>query len=460
MPNVSRKRTHRRKEGNTQARTRLRRSGAPYSSRHRSLPGEGCCGVSSSAAAPAAAGRGAPGSGRSPGTPHLHTAPLQAPLVPLARAGSDREGGTVDLQTSCRHRSPKFSPPPLPLIPDTSDSESPPATRKGTERRRAPSTRAALPLPPSGGAGPPSRRPPGRRAPGAGGGPPALSPQRQAGARPAERGAARPNRPRPTAAPGQPPPAPPERATPPPGRAPRCPPASAASRSPLGAGEGRGEERGLTWQSCLQYSVAACTAGSALSRSPVSSSSSRSRRRRSSSRSPPGLPLSCSASSSAIFAPRSVAYAAPPLSASASRPPSSLGSASRDYTMPRSGEGSRAGEDGRGGARAHSPSPAAQGSAGEGREREGGARASARHVTPRHAPSNGRVATWRRCPPSLRPVLAANGGGGGLGASLEPRRRRWRARGLGVRGLLPPGQLLLRGFEWGPSFLLCQVERS
>lgn len=457
MPNVSRKRTHRRKEGNTQARTRLRRSGAPYSSRHRSLPGEGCCGVSSSAAAPAAAGRGAPGSGRSPGTPHLHTAPLQAPLVPLARAGSDREGGTVDLQTSCRHRSPKFSPPPLPLIPDTSDSESPPATRKGTERRRAPSTRAALPLPPSGGAGPPSRRPPGRRgagaqgtggggrrgggvrppppgtkgpglsravernkgawrprdagrppgrregggrgaragraAPGAGGGPPALSPQRQAGARPAERGAARPNRPRPTAAPGQPPPAPPERATPPPGRAPRCPPASAASRSPLGAGEGRGEERGLTWQSCLQYSVAACTAGSALSRSPVSSSSSRSRRRRSSSRSPPGLPLSCSASSSAIFAPRSVAYAAPPLSASASRPPSSLGSASRDYTMPRSGEGSRAGEDGRGGARAHSPSPAAQGSAGEGREREGGARASARHVTPRHAPSNGRVAT-------------------------------------------------------------------
>lgn len=167
MPNVSRKRTHRRKEGNTQARTRLRRSGAPYSSRHRSLPGEGCCGVSSSAAAPAAAGRGAPGSGRSPGTPHLHTAPLQAPLVPLARAGSDREGGTVDLQTSCRHRSPKFSPPPLPLIPDTSDSESPPATRKGTERRRAPSTRAALPLPPSGGAGPPSRRPPGRRGAGA-----------------------------------------------------------------------------------------------------------------------------------------------------------------------------------------------------------------------------------------------------------------------------------------------------
>lgn len=54
-------------------------------------------------------------------------------------------------------------------------------------------------------------------------------------------------------------------------------------------------------------------------------------------------------------------------------PPSSLGYASRDYTMPRSGEGSRAGEDGRGGARAHYPSPRGagfdRGGARAGRER-------------------------------------------------------------------------------------------
>lgn len=74
--------------------------------------------------------------------------------------------------------------------------------------------------------------------------------------------------------------------------------------------------------------MAASTAGTRLSRSCRSSSWSRSPRRCSSATQPPPprLNLSCSASSSAIFTPRSVAYAP----------------GSRDNTMPRSA-GSRAG---------------------------------------------------------------------------------------------------------------------